>query len=800
MKKTKYLLLLSAFMLVACGGADTSGTSSEPSTSSEPTSTYYDVVLPTNLANAYVTASKTKAVADEEVTITVAVTNSDFMLSSVTMNDKTLNGTQDEDNDNVYRFNFLMDEEDANISVDLIDTTYRDHTILFENNDFAFPVDLPTGANVGDVVNFKMSVVTGNELVSVEVLAGEDEEAVELTGDVFTGYSFEMPDADIKVVAHTQGAYFAVDVADELVMEGNDTIKTSDIIYGFMNSKNEPEDRLSTFVRAGEMIQLVGKHQYSYQGTHYYANGVEMVRDLENDYFVFTTMMPGQNVEIKAVAETREIAVNVNFNEEVISAFVYKADDETKTPISSAKTGDVLRIQATLKEGKSEDFAIKSVNATYDTFYNNRSQEVVNNSLVTGGTDWSDTSTSYYTTFKSIDENTKEFTVPGSVYWVDNTLNVVLKEKDFNLYNGEPFVGVWKAQEFYNYHSYGNMQSVEIDSAGDFISSTSYLKGISIDSIEGNTFALSDKRTLQLTANKKVGVMEYGTSYINKANDAYILAKTENNPEFKTYTNSSDEWFVTEVYEITDDQEKTLIGTVLGDNKADLDFKYYVDVEIEYVEGESLTDADAKFFVKKDDVRLKGVGIGIEEGTYEGEEETLVLDGFGKASLGGVENIEYVFDKAEQTVTFTLDGFNYVLSLDMTNGSYTVVSIEEVLGEDDPLPFYGLSFEGSCLLDEEWNDAGSAMVRNVTFNDTISFSEDGKLSLTQVSDNASLKSSDYNLEDISYNYESGARTVTFKVGIYNVSFQFNADFTTLTMTTNFPSIVAGRETVFTLVA
>ena len=659
------------------------------------------------------------------------------------MNGTALTGTADAVNANVFNYNFLMGTSDATITVEMFDKTVKDHAIVFEDNSVAFPIGLPEGANVGDVVSFKCSVLSGNELAKLEVLDDTDT-PVQLDGSQFAGYSFEMPDSDVRVVAHTLGGYFKVSVSEDLLFEENEDSKISDVVYGFLDENDKLSDQLSTFIRAGDTIKVVGKHQYAYEGVHYFANGVEMLHDEESDYYTFTSTMPGNNVEIRAVAESRTLSVEIDTNTEAVQAFVYLAKDTEKTPITTAKPGDTVRIEAKVVEGKENDFAIRDINGFFDVYENNRSQKTTQDKIATSAVLWAG-SGSYYT-FSNVDDNTKEFTIPSSKYYANNKLTLTLGVSDLNKYQNADFLGTWYAQEFFNYKIWDNGHGTfTINGAGLFTGTV--LNNISIESGEAtdHVFGMADGRTLLLSDDYSFGAIQYdNTSNLTNMKELYVLTKGETAPKYETFTDATNQFFVTRIF-----VGGECIGAVYADNSIQDAVKFML-VTVELIDGTTSIATDgAKFFVKKDGTIVKSVGVGAEYGEYtDAEGKVLKLDGNGMATLDSQEGTYVV---RTDNIEVKIQNVKYVITINQEDMSFVIVSQENVEPSDDP--FAGLSFSGQATIYDMWDDSERNSF-TVTFTITVVFNDDGTLNFTQQSNKSQVTYANFELTSVAYTYDA----------------------------------------------
>ena len=212
MKKSNLLFVLSAFMLVGgIAGCSTNESSPSTSTSTSTVATKHAVVIPTSVAGAYVTASRSEAVAGDSVKLTVALTDpTNYELKSVKVGEQLLKGTADANNANVFHYSFVMGDADANVSVvteKIVAPVVEKHAVVVPDSVAgAYVTASRSEAAEGDEVDITVALTdpTNYELKSVKVGDKVLEGKVDVNNKYVFHYSVVMGKADVNVSVVTE--------------------------------------------------------------------------------------------------------------------------------------------------------------------------------------------------------------------------------------------------------------------------------------------------------------------------------------------------------------------------------------------------------------------------------------------------------------------------------------------------------------------------------------------------------------------------------------------------------------------
>ena len=727
MKKSNLLFVLSAFALVGgMTGCSPTKPSTSTSTSTSTVAAKHAVVVPTTVAGAYVTASRSEAVAGDDVDVTVALTDpTNYELKSVKVGSQVLEGKVDANNKHVFHYSFKMGDADANVEVvtaEVVAPT-KDHSITFEGKDLVFALSLPHDADVGDHVSFKLAAQSGYEISSVKVVkvsaaapaaeegegegegteeGGEEEpkeELVDLAGNAVLGFSFEMPDADVVIKAEALGAYFKVNADGETTVftsKGNSKkLTVQDFVQNYRDSEGKDVYFSAPFFRAGSEVKVIAKRTAYTQNVKYFANGKEIETAEDDTYLMYKFTMPASNTDISIEAEDKTVEIEAVNSDHVTITSIYrkvKIDDVlTEVPVTTAYPGDIVYVD--FHSSDSEKYRIEKPTSTmlkYDSFSGLTTSEMGENV------------TTFYVEGTPTDSDaTYWFTVP-TIYYSMGNFKVKAKEKEL-LYAGKSFVGTYYGWEFYS--QYKSSASMTLNSDGSVkIGYTSR----TITSVNKDDTEITLSKNEKLYVNGDTIWSLYETD--GDISDIYFVTKAEKSSDVtcKNYGNSTK----TRVIQLFN--KNTLSGTVLID-KASKTLTYGVEVEI-LNDAASIESSGAKFVVKKDGVVLYSVGVGDEYGTYKNGESTLVLDGVGKATLDGVAG------------TYVMEGGKAKVTIGETTTVYTLDKSAWTFAEstDAPVevPFYVGTYKGKIANDDLSKKFDTTIIINQ--DGTGSYIHDGK--------------------------------------------------------------------------
>ena len=753
MKKSNLLFVLSAFVLIGgITGCSTNEPSTSISTSTSTVATKHAVVIPTSVAGAYVTASRSEAIAGDSVELTVALTDpTNYELKSVKVGDKVLEGTADANNANVFHYSFVMGDADANVSVvtEQIVAPTKDHTISFEGKDLAFALEMPQDANVGEHVSFKVAARSGYEITSVKVVkvsaasAAEEgaepvEEEVTLTGNAVIGYSFDMPDADVVIKAEALGAYFKVNADDqEVVFTAKGTTLSSGklTVRSFVKNYKDIDGNdvyfTAPFFRAGSEVKIIAQRTAYTDNVKYFVNNIEMEAVEDETYLMYKFTMPASNANISITAEDKVVGIEVTNSEHASSSVYRKVTTdgvETEVPVTSAYPGETLYVDV---HSNSETFKVEKPTSTmlkYSDFSKFNTSEY--------------TSAVFYLEGTATDSDaTYSFTVPTLYHSVGN-FKIQTNEKEL-IYADKSFVGKYVGYEIYSNKFYSDDETLTLGGDGSTSSSWSSLNGKTISTIDEtkNIIKLNNDKELYYEGN---ALWCFYSSYIS---DIYLFTKdiTDLSKTTKYICKNGDDLIVLvyEKVEVTEDDqtvEKQVLK--LGALILKTSNTVVLNIDVEMLSGANIQASGAKFLVKKNNAVIYSVGIGEEYGSYTKGDSTLVLNGAGTATLDGVEGT-YVVDSTDKNkVTVTVNEVEHIFTIDKTAKTF-VDFVEKV---EEPKSLYS-SFKGT------------------TNNNTLTLNSDG--------------TGTYNGSAINFTFVESTNKVTFSIN--GVSFDLTWDATAGTL-------------------
>ena len=212
MKKSNLLFVLSAFVLIGgIAGCSTNEPSKSISTSTSTVATKHAVVIPTSVVGAYVTASRSEAIAGDSVELTVALTDpTNYELKSVKVGEQVLEGTADANNANVFHYSFVMGDADANVAVvteKIVVPVVEKHAVVVPNSVAgAYVTASRSEAAEGDEVDITVALTdpTNYELKSVKVGDKVLDGKVDTNNKYVFHYSVVMGKADVNVSVVTE--------------------------------------------------------------------------------------------------------------------------------------------------------------------------------------------------------------------------------------------------------------------------------------------------------------------------------------------------------------------------------------------------------------------------------------------------------------------------------------------------------------------------------------------------------------------------------------------------------------------
>ena len=762
------------------------------------------VVVPTSVAGAYVTASRSEAAEGDEVGITVALTDpTNYELKSVKAGDKVLEGKVDANNKYVFHYSVVMGKADVNVSVvtEQIVAPTKDHTISFEGKDLAFALEMPQDANVGEHVSFKVAARSGYEITSVKVVkvsapsaeegAEPVEEEVTLTGNAVLGYSFDMPDADVVIKAEALGAYFKVNADSEKTIfqakgstSSDSKLSVSSFIYSFIDSGNVESTLKPNFFRAGSEVTVVAKHNAFAIANKFFANGVELEKVASDTAVMYKFTMPATSVELSVEAVDKTVNVDITAAEHTTTSLYRIKSDESHEETTFGYPGETLYLDLTINDADKDDYNLTSsaISATMLKYSNEKG-------LTTNSTDITVNKQSGSSELKA----TYSFTV-SSYYVAAGPIKITTAEKYMKKYLGKPFIGKWQGFEIYRNAFQTTPTTMEFKADGS-VGGNAYNVSGSIKSVdeEKGVITLENKKVINYEGN---AAWCYWSSAIN---DIYVFSKDiVDNTKLTKYVRVDGNNLIALIYETVSvtENEHTVEKQVLRLGALVTSSTVVLNIDVEMISGTNIQESGSKFLVKKNDATILAVGLGDEYGTYKNGDSTLVLDGAGKATLDGVEGTYAVDSANKNKVTVTIAEVEHVYTIDKSAKTFTdyVEALKSLYSS-----FVSTKNNNTLVLNEDGSGKyNSEDIRNFEYdeaNKNVSF-ETGSFvfDLTWDPVNGTLKGT---FEDIDGSYDIEFTIVVEEGPFYLGTFSFTLERETDKRTTD--ATVTITETKITLV-
>ena len=692
------------------------------------------VVVPTSVAGAYVTASRSEAAEGDEVDITVALTDpTNYELKSVKVGDKVLEGKVDANNKYVFHYSVVMGKADVNVSVvtEQIVAPTKDHTISFEGKDLAFALEMPQDANVGEHVSFKVAARSGYEITSVKVVkvsaasAAEEgaepvEEEVTLTGNAVLGYSFDMPDADVVIKAEALGAYFKVNADSEKTIfqakgstSSDSKLSVSSFIYSFIDSGNLESTLKPNFFRAGSEVTVVAKHNAFAIANKFFANGVELEKVASDTAVMYKFTMPATSVELSVEAVDKTVNVDITAAEHTTTSLYRIKSDKSHEETTFGYPGETLYLDLTINDADKDDYNLTSsaISATMLKYSNEKG-------LTTNSTDITVNKQSGSSELKA----TYSFTV-SSYYVAAGPIKITTAEKYMKKYLGKPFIGQWQGFEIYRKAFQTTPTTMEFKADGS-VGGNAYNVSGSIKSVdeEKGVITLENKKVINYEGN---AAWCYWSSAIN---DIYVFSKDiVDNEKLTKYVRVDGNNLIALIYETVSvtENEQTVEKQVLRLGALVTSSTVVLNIDVEMISGSNIQESGSKFLVKKNAATILAVGLGDEYGTYKNGDSTLVLDGAGKATLDGVEGT-YIVDSANKNkVTVTIAEVVHVYTIDKSAKTFTdyVEALKSLYSS-----FVSTKFNNKLVLNEDGTGTYNGSAINFTFVEStnkVTFSING---------------------------------------------------------------------------
>lgn len=557
---------------------------------------------------------------------------------------------------------FAQPGKDIDITTTLTSAAAK-YAIVDKSGDGAV-VSGPTSAAKGEKVSFRLSLEEGVEFSGDVKVYKEGEEAtvLDVTEEEDGSYSFIRPDYAVVIERKTVASVFAIKVEGD-----GDKIKASAVTcpeYAVYGSK--------------VTLSVKGNGNEEYLVDKILVDGTEAAYDAETASYSFT--MPTHAVVVKVVSKVHYYPVTlVNSKHITLSAFTQ--DDETKvyTPITAQGITykDHVFVKATAtKDADGKEYAV-------DTRTTKRSKD-------DSGSERTLNSDGYYAS-RATSPSNDEFGVKIEV----TEGEMVLKEDSILL---GTHAGV------YQYYSSVSTETLTLSKIGkgklgsSEVTRSNYNESAKTFKLNSGSFSYDS------------GYFDSGLIYVNEQTSSY--SSSVMNVHFYLshassltakniiFDNSSSSYYANKSLAELGDGTRTVYGFVEKSGSK----RTIKNVTIVFKKETSINTKGAIFEIKDGETSLgyfqnkDGVlaSYEVKSGTYTGDEGSLTLDGFGKATLvkdDVTKEGSYILNG--DYMSLTVESKDFFLKLNKNTNTYT--SVDYVVGD-----FYGAKIAGDNDF-EEWH-------------------------------------------------------------------------------------------------
>lgn len=642
---------------------------------------------------ATVAVSSTSAKKGAIITVRVSISDSNKVSPVVKAGEAAVERTAVGDASlKTFEGTFAQPGKDIDITTTLTSAAAK-YAIVDKSGDGAV-VSGPTSAAKGEKVSFRLSLEEGVEFSGDVKVYKEGEEAtvLDVTKAEDGSYSFIRPDYAVVIERKTIASVFAIKVEGD-----GDKIEASAVTC--------PE-----YAVYGSKVTLSAKGNEEYLVDKILVDGTEAAYDAETNSYSFT--MPTHAVVVKVVSKVHYYPVTLVDSKHItLSAFTY--DDETKvyTPITNQVITykDHVFVKATAtKDADGKEYAVDT-RTTKRTKYDSGTVRTLN-------------SDGYYASNATSPSN-DEFGVKIEV----TEGEMVLKEDSILLGTHS---GVYKSS------SYVSTESLTLSQIGK--GKLGYSEVTRSDYNESaKTFKLNSG-----SSSYDSGYFDSGLIYVNEQTSYYpsvtnvhfYLSRASSLTAKNIIFDNSSPYNANKSLAEIGDGTRTVYGFVEKSGSK----RTIKNVTIVFKKETSINTKGAIFEIKDGETSLgyfqnkDGVlaSYEVKSGTYTGDEGSLTLDGFGKATLvkdDVTKEGSYILNG--DYMSLTVEGKNYFLKL---NGN-TYTSVDYVVGD-----FYGAKIAGDNDVDvTEWhllNDfttkAVSSYANPGTFNEKGQFTSSSRTLLS----------------------------------------------------------------------
>lgn len=642
---------------------------------------------------ATIAVSSTSAKKGAIITVRVSISDSNKVSPVVKAGEANVERTAVGDASlKTFEGTFAQPGKDIDITTTLTSAAAK-YAIVDKSGDGAV-VSGPTSAAKGEKVSFRLSLEEGVEFSGDVKVYKEGEEAtvLDVTKAEDGSYSFIRPDYAVVIERKTVASVFAIKVEGD-----GDKIEASAVTC--------PE-----YAVYGSKVTLSAKGNEKYLVDKILVDGTEAAYDAETNSYSFT--MPTHAVVVKVVSKVHYYPVTLVDSKHIkLSGFTY--DDETKvyTPITNQVITykDHVFVKATAtKDADGKEYAV-DIRTTKRTKYDSGIVRTLN-------------SDGYYAS-NATSPSDDEFGVKIEV----TEGEMVLKEDSILLGTHS---GVYKSS------SYVSTESLTLSQIGK--GKLGYSEVTRSDYNESaKTFKLNSG-----SSSYDSGYFDSGLIYVNEQTSYYpsvtnvhfYLSRASSLTAKNIIFDNSSLYNANKSLAEIGDGTRTVYGFVEKSGSK----RTIKNVTIAFKKETSISTKGAIFEIKDGETSLgyfqnkDGVlaSYEVKSGTYTGDEGSLTLDGFGKATLvkdDVTKEGSYILNG--DYMSLTVEGKNYFLKL---NGN-TYTAVDYVVGD-----FYGAKIAGDIDVDvTEWhllNDfttkAVSSYANPGTFNEKGQFTSSSRTLLS----------------------------------------------------------------------
>ena len=649
----------------------------------------------TQIEGATIAVSSTSAKKGTAITVRVAVTDPNKVSPVVKAGEQDVTMAAIGDvSFKTFEGTFVQPGKDIDITVTLTNAPAK-FAIVDKSGDGAV-VSAPNTAAAGEKVSFKLSLEEGVEFDGdVKVYKqGDEETKIDVTKEEDGSYSFVRPAYAVVIERKTVASIFGINVEGD-----GDKIKATAVTC----------PQYATF---GTKVTLTAKGNEEYLVDKVLVDGKVADFDAETNEFSFTR--PSHAVTVKVVSKVHYYPVNLVKSDHItLSGFTYDEATKTYTPITDKHITykDHVFVKATAtKDEDGKEYAVDTIKT-----YRSKSDSGTERTLNADG---------YYES-NSATPNSDEFGV-----------KIIATEGERVLKEDSILFGTHAGFNKSSSSGYASTETLVLNQLGK--GKLGYSDVTRSDFNETNkTFVLN-----QGSSSYKSGYFDSGLIYVNKSNysvrvtDTYFYLShakklTATNILFDNSTAYSSNNLLAEIADGT----KTLYGFVTKTNSTTLTVKNVTVVFrketsintkgsiFEIKEGET----SLGYFQNKDGVLTKYV---VKKGSYTGDEGTLTLDGFGKATLvkdDGTKEGSYVL--SGDYLALNIDGKDLFVKINESTDKNTYTPVDYAAGD-----FYGRKIAGDDDI-SEWhllNDftsktsSSSSYVNSGSFNDKGQFTSSSR--------------------------------------------------------------------------